>query len=149
MKSERLLSRERGTHKATLRHTPGLAVVLAVMALLALVAPLMGGAYLSTSAITALAAVLTWRFRAMRVIFTESTLIHQGWLRRHEIELGAIERISRPGSNRWPYDRLYGPTVFEIATRNGRVRINLLWFGPGCAQEFRDRLLPSKKRQSR
>jgi len=85
----------------------------------------------------------------MRLVFTESTLIHQGWLRRHEIQLSAIERISRPCSKGWPYDRLYGPAVFEIAAPTTRVRINLLWFGHDGAQEFRDRLLSPAKRQDR
>ena len=136
-----------GSHKATLRHIPGFAVVLALLALAGVVVPLMGGSYWSASASVGIAAMLAWRFCAMRLIFTDDALIYQGWFRRQVIHIATIEKLSRPADKGWPSDRLYGPSVFEITAPGARVRINLLWFGPGGAREFHDRLVSPRKRR--
>ena len=141
MTQKRQFSPRNGTHKASLRHLPGLAVVLTATVLLGIVAPLAGRSYVCATAVAVLATTLAWRFSAMRLVFTESAILHRGWLRRHEIPFAAIERISRPNGKGWPYDRLLGPSVFEIVTSGAHVRINLLWFGPDGAREFYDRVL--------
>jgi hypothetical protein len=128
-------------HKATLRHTDGLLVVVIVSGLLMILVPLAGRSYGFALSAAGILVVLAWRFSSLRLEFTEHTLIYQGWVRRYEFPYSSIERVSRPSDEGWPKDRFYGHSVFEVASSSSRARINLLWFGSAGSVAFRDRFV--------
>jgi hypothetical protein len=131
-------------YHSTLRHAKGLAVCLMFVSGLAVVVPAMAGAYPCAVFSVALVGCIVWRFRQMSLRFTDEGFIYRGWLTRHEIPYAAIERVFRPADAGWPHDRFYGHSVFEIVSRVGRTRLNVLWFGPGGSRAFHEHILQHK-----
>jgi hypothetical protein len=128
-------------YHTTLRHAKGLAVVLLFASGLAVIVPVVAGAYYFAAFSFVFAAFIVWRFQQMSLYFTDDGLTYRGWFSRHEIPYSAIERVFRPADAGWPRDRLYAHSVFEIVSRVGRARLNVLWFGPAGSRAFQERIL--------
>ena len=112
---------------ATLRHAKGLAVCFMFVVGLAMIVPLFYRAYWIAALIVALTGLVVWRFKRMYLRFSDETLIHRGWWTTDEMPYASITQVFRPYTKGWPQDRFYGPSVFQIASANNHIRINLLW----------------------
>ena len=124
---------------ATLRHKKPLAVVFALIGISMVAAPIMAGAYYTAVLGLTVMGIVAWRFSGMRLTFSDRTLKYRGWVREYEFSEESILRITRPAAKGWPFDRIYSWSVFEVATVEERVRINLLWFGPAASRAFHAR----------
>jgi hypothetical protein len=126
------------SYPATLRHIPALARVFGLLGILAVAAPIAAGSYhVAALCITAIG-VASWRFSGMRLTFEDRALQYRGWVTECEFLHEDILTVTRAAAKGWPHDRIYGWSVFEVATERERARINLLWFGPAASRAFHE-----------
>ena len=132
------------THRATLRHTPGLMVVFGLLAFLLVFVPAMAGSYTAAAASFLLVAATGWRFNGMRLVLDDQGLCFRGWVGNARLPYSSIGSIERPYEKGWPYDRLYGPWVYRIKSGDTQLTVNFLWFGPAACRDFRKHLAAIK-----
>ncbi|MDB6073539.1 MAG: hypothetical protein JWO89_1179 [Verrucomicrobiaceae bacterium] len=140
---------ENSTHRASFGHLPGFLAVFVFMAVLLIGMLLLTKDYGGAAIISAAILLVWWRFRNMRLVFSDDSLMYQGWFKKYHFSYAEISRVLRPHDQGWPQDRMYAPSVYEIVTPNARAKINLLWFGPSADRAFKTCILiPVKQLRS-
>ena len=126
-------------YKSTMRYVWPLRIIFGVPIFSVIFMLFLDGQYILGIFCLSVLSAWTWRFKQLTLVFTENDIIYYGWFRKFEFSMSDIRRVSRPNDKGYPYDRMYGPEVYEIESSASKARINLLWFDPQAINVLRQK----------